>query len=312
MQDRSKGIIFAQLNAFCAGMHFAAGVLPLSQISRQTGNDIAAGIVIAAMYYLVAAPVNTMWWGLTRLKLIPVIGKQPELPGSAPGQKGVLLSAVHILCSALGIALFWMGMQHATTAIAAVLSRLEILFVIVMGFTLLRERFSHWQWIGFALTLCGILLIRQAPLHGDMRGITILLCSALSFAVALVAGKLAMQHVSVQALMLVRAWSMAALLCLAWLMVWPQLPQLDARGLMWLVISAVSGPFLARNNYMLAVSYLPASQVVLLNQAQPIYAALLGFLLNAEIPGSMVVLGGAAIILGNIVLIVARDRGSNS
>ena len=310
MTDRGKGILFAQLNALCAGLHFAGGVLPLGQISRQTQNDISAGIVIAALYYFVAAPTNTLWWGLTKLGIMPAIGRQPLHEPKSVNTRGVILSLVHILCSALSIALFWMGMQHATTAIAAVLSRLEILFVIVLGFLWLRERFSQWQWLGFAFTLTGILLIRSAPVDGDLRGITILLFSALSFAIALVAGKLAMQYVSVQLLMLVRAWLMALCLGLAWLLLWPHFPQLDHSGWLWLVISALSGPFLARNNYMLAVSYLPASQVVLLNQAQPIYAALLGWLLNAEVPANLALLGGMAIILGNIVLILARDNSS--
>jgi drug/metabolite transporter (DMT)-like permease len=310
MPDRSKGIMFAQLNALCAGLHFAAGVLPLGQISRQTSSDISAGIVIAALYYLVAAPTNTLWWTLTKLNVIPAIGRQPEHNRQSISMRGLGLSLLHIVCSTLGIALFWMGMQHASTAVAAVLSRLEILFVIVLGFILLRERFSHWQWLGFGLTLAGILLIRSMRFEGDLRGISILLLSALSFAIALIAGKLAMRHVSVQLLMLVRAWMIAACLCVTWYLLWPHFPQLDNAGWLWLTISALSGPFLARNNYMLAVSYLPASQVVLLNQAQPVYAALLAWLLNAEIPGMMVVFGGLAIILGNVVLILARDRAA--
>ncbi len=310
MRDRSKGILFAQLNALCAGLHFAAGVLPLSQISRQTDSDISAGIVIAAMYYLVAAPTNTIWWGLTKLGVIPAIGRQPDEERKRIDASGITLSLVHIIASAVGIAFFWMGMQHASTAVAAVLSRLEILFVIVLGFVFLRERFSQWQWLGFACTLAGILLIRSNPINADMRGIALLLLSATSFAVALVVGKLAMQRVSVQWLMLVRSWMMASVLCLAWFMLWPQIPALDGSGWLWLVISALAGPFLARNNYMLAVSYLPASQVVLLNQAQPIYAALLAFILSGQVPGAMVYLGGLAIIIGNIVMIMARDRMS--
>ncbi|MEZ5338771.1 MAG: DMT family transporter [bacterium] len=312
MQDRSKGIIFAQLNALCAGLHFAAGVQPLAQLKQQCSSDIAAGMLIAAMYYLVAAPVNTLWWGLTQLGWIPRIGRPPRDEPGSRGGLGLLYSAIHIVGSALGISLFWMGMLHATTAIAAVLSRMEIVFVIVLGFLLLRERFSHWQWLGFALTLSGILLIRGTSLQGETRGIMLLLSSAFSFAVSLIAGKLAMRYVSVQLLMLVRSWCLAVMLCLGWYLLWPHLPQLDSRNLLLVVVSALAGPFLARNNYMLAVSYLPASQVVLLNQAQPLYAALLGFLLNAEVPGRMVLVGGLAIIIGNIVLILARERAAES
>lgn len=308
MTDRGKGILFAQLNAFCAGLHFAAGVLPLSQISRQTGNDISAGIVIAAMYYLIAAPTNTLWWGLTKLGLIPAIGKQPSKQNLKVTSRGLILSFIHILGSALGIGLFWIGMQHASTAVASVLLRIEILFVIVLGFLFLLERFSKLQWLGFILTLAGIIIIRSTPLDVDSRGLVLLLGSALSFATSLVAGKLAMQVVSIQLLMLIRGWMIAAMLSVTWYMLWPQLPVLDSPGWLWLFVSALAGPFLARNNYMLAVTYLPASQVVLLNQAQPIYAALLGYILNAEVPGWGILFGGLAIICGNIVLILSRDR----
>ena len=72
------------------------------------------------------------------------------------------------------------------------------------------------------------------------------------------------------------------------------------------------GPVLARNFYMLSLSYLPVSQVVLLNQAQPLYAALVGFWLRSEIPAPLFYLGAAGIILGNLVLIRARETGGSS
>ena len=69
------------------------------------------------------------------------------------------------------------------------------------------------------------------------------------------------------------------------------------------------GPVIARNSYMLSLSYLPVSQVVLLNQTQVLYAALVGFILRAEIPQSLFWAGAAAIVLGNVVLVLARERG---
>ena len=300
MSPRTKGILFAELNALLGGVMFVTG----HQVT-----DYMEPVRFAALMYLVIAPFNTIWWWLTHIGVVRPFHAAEHAHHNTPfNARAVLWLIVHSLCSVGGIVLLWMGMARMESAVGSMLSRLEVLVAIAIGILFLRERLTRRHWLGFALTIAGLLLLRWTVLSGEALGFVYLVCGATFFGMAEASGKLAVKYTPVPRLMLLRAWLM--LLCLAglwWLMApgWPQVP-LAIWG--WLVLSALLGPLLSRNCYMLALSYLPVSSVVLLTQAQPVYAALAGVLIRSEFPALTAYAGGTLIILGNVLLILARDR----
>ena len=73
---------------------------------------------------------------------------------------------------------------------------------------------------------------------------------------------MAVKFTPVPRLVLIRGWIMMAVLTANWLIRLPGWEPLSLETWLWLIARAILGPVLARNNYMLALSYLPVSQVV--------------------------------------------------
>jgi len=307
LSHRSRGIVFAQLNALCAGTMMAVGKEVTQQIPPQ---------MFVALMYAILIPVNTAWWLLTHFRILPGLHAKEDNHALPPiNTKSVLWLLAHTVASVIGIIGLWEGLALSSSAAGSLISRLEVVVAIIFGLWLLREHFTRWHWLGFALTALGMIVVRWAEFSAQPQAFLWLLQSALGFGLAEFTGKIAVKYWPVPRLVFARGWVMWALLTTIWWIRtpgWPWeavagKPGLDAAGWGWLVASALLGPVLARNNYMLSLSYLPVSQVVLFNQAQVLYAALVGFILRHEIPAPLFYGGAAAIILGNIVLVLARE-----
>lgn len=283
-------------------------------IGRQvTGTHLADPLPaawFAALMYMFVLPFNTAWWALTHFGVVKPIHSKASAQGKHPLElKGIAWMLAHTAASATGIIGLWEGLARSSAAVGSLMSRIEVVIAILLGLWLLREVFTRWHWLGFALTVTGMVLVRWTEFSAQPDAFAWLLLGALGFGVAEFTGKVAVQYWPVPRLVLVRAWLMfGSLLAYALLTAGPW-PVLEPSRWGWLIASAILGPVLARNTYMLALSYLPVSQVVLLNQAQPLYAGIVGFIVLAELPTPLFYLGGAAIILGNITLILARAKG---
>ena len=300
-----SGVLFAQLNALFGGTMMAIG---REAAGIHLENPVPAAW-FAAIMYLIIAPINTVWW------LLIHFGKMKPLHNSASAQgkhplelKGIVWMAVHSLASAAGIVGLWEGLARSTAATGSLLSRIEVVVAIILGLWLLREKFTKWHWLGFVLTIVGMVVVRWAELSGDTAAFVYLLGGAIGFGIAEFSGKIAVQYWPVARLTAIRAWLMLAALFIYAMISTGGLPSIDKAHWPWIVAAALLGPFISRNCYMLALSYLPVSQVVLLNQAQPLYSGLVGFILLAEVPKPLFYLGALAIILGNITLILAKGQ----
>lgn len=296
--------MFAQLYALCAGSMMAMG--------KEVTDVLEPQRFIALMYWVVV-PVNTVWWLLTHLGIVKPLHAEDSARGTHPLEtKAIIWLLAHTGSSVIGIIGLWEGLARADAAVGSLMNRIEVVVAIILGMWLLHERFTRSHWVGFALTVVGIIVVRWTVLSGEPSAFFWMLLGALGFGLAEFTGKIAVTYWPVQRLVMIRGLMMcAALTALWWIRVpgWPELP-LAIWG--WLVVSALLGPIMARNNYMLALSYLPVSQVVILSQAQPLYSAIVGFLLRDEIPATWFWGGAVAIIVGNVILVLAREGGKKT
>jgi drug/metabolite transporter (DMT)-like permease len=176
---------------------------------------------------------------------------------------------------------------------------------------LLRERFRGGEWLGLGLSVAGVFGLRLSVLHGTHAlAFAYLALGAVCWGLTEVTGKLLIQHMAVSAAMPLRAILMAPMLCLCWWLKAPGWSPVSADIWVWLVVAALLGPVLSRNCYMLAISYLPVSQVVVLNQTTPLYSAAAEWLLRAVLPGWETIAGGAAIVLGNVLLVQSKPAAA--
>ncbi len=305
LSPRTTGILYAQLNALFGGTMMAVG-------REVTGLHLEHPLPapwFAAFMYLIIAPLNTFWWLLIHYGALKPLHSSASAQGKHPLEaKGLAWMAGHSVASTVGIIGLWEGLARSTAATGSLLSRIEVVVAILLGLWLLKETFTRWHWLGFALTVVGMLIVRWTELSGDALAFTSLLIGAVGFGAAEFSGKIAVQYWPVARLTAIRAWLMLALLVSYAFATTGALPQLAADRWPWLIAAALLGPLLSRNCYMLALSYLPVSQVVLLTQAQPLYSGVVGFIVLLEVPQPLFYLGAVAIILGNIILILARSH----
>jgi drug/metabolite transporter (DMT)-like permease len=300
LSPRAKGILFAQLNAFAGGTMMAAGKEVTAVLEPQK---------FIALMYMILVPVNTVWWLLTHYGVIGKAHADDEAHHQPMTGRGVGWLLGHTLASVLGIIGLWEGLALADSAVGSLMSRIEVVVAIILGMLFLSERFTRAHWLGFGLTIVGMVVVRWTSLSGDATAFTWLVLGAIAFGFAEYTGKVAVRYIPVPRLVLLRGWLMMLALTAVWWIRMPGWPVLPAAIWGWLVFSALMGPVLARNSYMLSLSYLPVSQVVLLNQTQVLYAAVVGFILRTELPAALFWAGAAAIVLGNVVLVLARERG---
>ncbi|MCC7478248.1 DMT family transporter [bacterium] len=294
------GLLWTQGNALLAAANFVLGKFILGWLGAWR---------FSALVYLIAATVNTIWWYLSDRHVMP------QLQASGTGIKASETSTRrwayilgHCLFSASGVILLWLGIDLVPSHVAAILSRVEALVGIGLGLWWLGESFSGRQWLGVAITAAGVALIRWAALSGEALGFALLLGAAISLGLAQVLGKQALRSVAIPRLVLIRGWLLCAVFLAGWWIVEPGPISLDWKQWAWIVVSALIGPVFARNAYLLALSYLPVSQVVLFNQTQPLYAVLIAMLLLHEYPGLLTIAGALVIVSGLAVVLSARPR----
>lgn len=306
LDHRARGLLFAQLNACFAGMSFVTG---------QMVTDHMPPLRFTALMYLIAVPVNLLWWWAGRQGWLPRL-ESPDtgihsgdvaptrsLRQSGRGYRWLLAQSV---CSALALNFMWLGLSMTSAAIGALITRCELLVAVALGMLFLRERFSKGEWLGFGLSIVGVFGLRLTVLEGEPLGFIYLVLGAVFWGLTEVTGKLLIQHMPVATAMPLRAALMAPMLCLFWWLKAPGWTPLDEQLGLWLVVAALLGPVLSRNCYMLAISYLPVSQVVVLNQTTPLYSAAGEWMLRAIAPSWQTIVGGVAIILGNAMLVRAK------
>lgn len=293
------GLLFTQGYALSAAANFVIGKYALGYVGAWR---------FAAITYIMAALINTVWDGLSSRGQMPSL----EAAGADPHnfRRHWLWVAIHCLASALGVICVWLSVDLIPAHVAAILSRLEAVVGIALGMWWLHERFSPRQWLGIVITAAGVVLVRWGALSGSGLGFAFAIVSALALGFSQVAGKLALRAVSVPRLVLYRGWSLALIFSLGWLLLEPGWPRLGPAQWLWLAASALIGPILARNTYLLALSYLPVSQVMLLNQTQPLYTILIAMLTLHELPGALTVIGAVVIVAGLVVVLRGKPAAS--
>ncbi len=83
-------------------------------------------------------------------------------------------------------------------------------------------------------------------------------------------------------------------------------------GSVWwgILIIAFAGPILTRPIYLYALKFADLSKVALINQSQPVFVAILAFLMLQQSPAPREVVGGLFVIAGCLVVIISRKKAT--
>jgi len=275
------------------GAFFAAVYL----LPYKAATQLAPADQVVLPMLLVAALLNS-------LSLLPGAWQKKREGRRRPGgwHLSVGVSALLGLFSSLGNEAVARALAHIAPGITAVVLRTQVVFVALGGRLLLRETISTRFWIGTALALCGMVLLRwsgEAPTV-TLSGITWAVVGAASFGAMQVTVRRTIHRIDPMLVNSLRLWLAAALVA--------ALPGraaglASADATLWglTAAAALAGPVLSRLLLMAALRHIPVAMSSLALFSQPVFAYVLAAPLFGVLPGPLE-LAGCAVVLCGIAL----------
>jgi drug/metabolite transporter (DMT)-like permease len=242
----------------------------------------------------------------------------PGLPGKlrALGRRdwGVL-AVLGFFGGGLHVALQWLGLHYTTATSGTLFLSTTPIFILLLAAPLLHESIRARQWIGVAISFCGIALIAAQGKPARLASLS------LNVGDLLAAGSMAMWATYTVVLRLRRDpldtaqyLSVICLFGLAWLAPWvawelvhaPRV-QLDARGLAAVAYSGIGSLLIAYAGWGYVVTRLGAARAGVTMHLMPALGVLLAAIFLGEYP-RWYHFAGIALILTGVALASMRRR----
>ena len=266
------------------------------------------GISLSSIFvkYSAAPSAVTAAWRLlwTVILLTPaVIGKaavRREMKGISP--KMAALSCLSGVFLAAHFALWFESLQHTTVASSTTIVCTEVIWV-ALGYRLfLRGKISGKAAAAIGVTLLGSVIIAWSDSGSDahLAGDLLALAAAVTVAVYTLLGRIVREKVSttVYTYLVYAACALVLVLtCLA------QDQKLLGYGLSPVLVGlllAVFSTLLGHSIFSWCLKYFSPAFVSASKLCEPVVAAILAAILFAELPGALMLLGGA-LILGGVL-----------
>lgn len=270
-------------------------------VARAVRNDIAPGIATAGRLAIVLAILLPFaWTGLRR-----------KIPGFSL-RDWRILAALGFAGGGVHLALQWLGLHYTTATSGILYLSMSPIFILVLAAPL-GERIGLQQWLGVAISLCGVYLIatqgRPAVPSlniGDLMALASMLMWA-GYTVLLRVRRDALSTIE----LLVMVCGFGALFMLPWLAVEaafnPKI-SLGAPGLAAILYSAIGSLLLAYAGWSYVVRRLGAARAGATLHLMPAFGVVLSALLLAEYPSWFHFAGIALILSGVIVSSASSSR----
>ena len=196
------------------------------------------------------------------------------------------------------------GEQVVPAGAASIIIAFAPIFVALISAAFLKERMSVWGWLGVACSFIGVCLVGLSSATGFRVNIHALaiLGSALGTAIYFVLSKELLKRYSG-----IQLTSYAIIAGALFLMVFaPQLIHnahtVSPGAAMAAIYLGVFPGFLAYALWGVALSRLPATQVTVFLNAEPLFAAAIAWAWLGEVPSHLVALGAALAIIGVLMV----------
>lgn len=198
-------------------------------------------------------------------------------------------------------ACYFESLRWTSIAAAVVLVDTEVLFVALASVLVLKKRLSRRAWLAVLLAFGGSVMVALAGGSGGgsaLRGNLFALAGSVCMAVYTMLGAVCRRRLSTTVYTtLVYSAAAAAVLAAALaggqpLMGWGPVNLLAGLGM------AVFCTLLGHSVFSWGLKYLPPAFISTAKLLEPVFASVWGLFLFKERPGGLVVLGGAAILLG--------------
>lgn len=224
-----------------------------------------------------------------------------------------LLGALLLACLTI-FANFAIGksLEGVSSSITSVFARTEVIFVILMGWLLLREKLNIFLIPGGLIALLGFVGMNfqsDMQLSDDFSYYLWGICAGLGFGGTQVFIKIIVNRVNPFAINYLRLLFGAVLMVL-FPGVLTGLLELSWTGWLLAGASTIFGPICSRILYIYALKYTPVSQFTLFTMLTPIFALLVDWIFLGEIPTFQQTLGACIIMVGILLPVFHLIRQS--
>ncbi|MDX2414825.1 MAG: DMT family transporter, partial [Bacteroidales bacterium] len=211
----------------------------------------------------------------------------------------------------VGTILFFISIKTASDpAIMSFLQNLVPLFVILLGVTVLKERFSLWQVVGMVVTLGGAVVTSfSGSVAGSgffVPGTGFMIGATFFIAVGMIISRMYIKKLDPGLLSLNRSlflFVFAAIL----IIVKGESLAISNKALFNVAIGSLVGPFLtALSNYS-ALKYIEASKSSIIQSSKGLFVILGAWMYFSTVPEPFQIAGGLITIIGVVVLITAKN-----
>ena len=291
------------------------GVLAVSTASIIIKYALAAGAppLVIATYRLVFASLALSALALTR--------HRAEL--ASLSRRDLLLAGGAGLFLAVHFAAWTTSLQFTTVASSAVLVSASPLFVGVLSFFILREKFGRLLIVGLVIALIGGVTVGLDDVCAATRGgivcppladfvqgnafvgDVLALAGAIAIAIYLLVGRRLRDKLSLIPYIFLCYSAAAITLLIAVLVSRQPLFSYSPAAFFWMALLALVPQLIGHSAFNWALRYLPATYVSVTTLGEPIGSTALALFLLDETPGSLK-LGGMVLILAGILLASRR------
>ncbi len=271
-------------------------------VARAVRADIAPGIATVGRLLLVLAVLAPAVWR--------------SLPGKLRGlgsRDWRVLAALGFFGGGVHMAMQWLGLHFTTATSATLYLSTSPIFILLLAAPLLGERIRPRQWIGVAISFCGVIVIAA---RGDLRGVGRL---SLNVGDLLALGSMAM-WASYTVFLRLRRDGLSTLefltvVCafgLVWMAPWVLWEVahgtrvlLSARSALAVAYSAIGSLLLAYAGWSYVVTRLGAARAGVTMHLMPAIGVLMAMLFLGEVP-RWFHFAGIALVLSGVALSSTR------
>lgn len=211
------------------------------------------------------------------------------------------------LLSGVNAILLFTGLHLLDPTVASFLARTDALFMILLGYAVLAERFSAPTLGGIILVLAGVGIISHATGAAQIWAVIMVIASCLTDAISRLVGK----YITVTTNPVLIIWMRAATITVALAAIALSTGHfhivLSPPHLIVLLIGAFFGPFLAQVLYYYSLRFIGLSELGTTRAMQPVFVLLYASVFLAMVPTFRQLGGGLVIILGTILITAGRS-----
>jgi drug/metabolite transporter (DMT)-like permease len=275
-------------------------------VARAVRNDIAPGIATVGRLAIVLAI------------LVPfaLTGLRNKLPSLTP-KHWKILAALGFTGGGLHLGLQWLGLHYTTATSGILYLSTSPIFILLMAAPLARERIGRRQWIGVAISFCGVAIIAT---QGNFKSISFNLGDLMALAsMVMWAGYTVFLRVrrdtlsTIELLVMVCAFGVVFMApWVGWEMLFNPKLNLNLAGSLAVLYSAIGSLLLAYAGWSYVVTRLGAARAGATMHLMPAFGVLLAALFLGEYPRWFHFAGIALILAGVALSALKASSASNT